>query len=135
MNKFESKEPKERIISSSKGKGSITFFNDHLVFKLEYDHTPRKIEYRDIDKIIDKKRTWFYIIYLVVVLVSAGAIICYFFYEAFGIYNLITFSILLISTIVNFLEKGKLIQLKKEACWWMFLVQINPMKFKRYSNY
>jgi len=30
MNKFESKEPKERIISSSKGKGSITFFNDHL---------------------------------------------------------------------------------------------------------
>jgi len=102
---------------------------------LEYDHTPRKIEYRDIDKIIDKKRTWFYIIYLVVVLVSAGAIICYFFYEAFGIYNLITFSILLISTIVNFLEKGKLIQLKKEACWWMFLVQINPMKFKRYSNY
>ena len=55
MNNFESTEPKERIISSSKGKGRITFFTDHLVFKLEHDHLPRKIDYLEIDKIIHKK--------------------------------------------------------------------------------
>lgn len=113
MNNFESTEPKERIISSSKGKGRITFFTDHLVFKLEHDHLPRKIDYLEIDKIIHKKGTWLYVIYLVIALVCVELIISNFLYETLSVYNLITFSFLLISTIVSFLEKGKLIQIKK----------------------
>jgi len=50
MNNFESTEPKERIISSSKGNGCVSFYNHYFSFKLEKDHTPRKIKYREIDK-------------------------------------------------------------------------------------
>ena len=52
-------------------------------------------------------------IYLVIALVCVGVIISNFLYETLSVYNLITFSFLLISTIVSFLEKGKLIQIKK----------------------
>jgi len=45
--------------------------------------------------------------------VCVGVIISNFLYETLSVYNLITFSFLLISTIVSFLEKGKLIQIKK----------------------
>jgi len=113
MNNFESTEPKERIISSSKGNGCVLFTIITFFFKLEKDHTPRKIEYREIDKIIHKKGTWLYVIYLVIALVCVGVIISNFLYETLSVYNLITFSFLLISTIVSFLEKGKLIQIKK----------------------
>ena len=113
MNNFESTEPKERIISSSKGNGCVSFYNYYFSFKLEKDHTPRKIKYREIDKIIHKKGTWLYVIYLAIALVCVGVIISNFLYETLSVYNLITFSFLLISTIVSFLEKGKLIQIKK----------------------
>jgi len=113
MNNFEPTEPKERIISSSKGNGCVSFYNHYFSFKLEKDHTPRKIKYREIDKIIHKKGTWLYVIYLVIALVCVGVIISNFLYETLSVYNLITFSFLLISTIVSFLEKGKLIQIKK----------------------
>jgi len=53
------------------------------------------------------------VIYLVIALVCVGVIISNFLYETLSVYNLITFSFLLISTIVSFLEKGKLIQIKK----------------------
>ena len=52
-------------------------------------------------------------IYLVIALVCVGVIFSNFLYETLSVYNLITFSFLLISTIVSFLEKGKLIQIKK----------------------
>ncbi|MGA0896586.1 MAG: hypothetical protein ACO3QK_04780 [Flavobacteriaceae bacterium] len=113
MNNFESTEPKERIISSLKGNGCVSFYNHYFSFKLEKDHTPRKIKYRDIDKIIHKNGTWLYVIYLVIALVCVGVIISNFLYETLSIYTLINFSLLLIFLIINFFEKGKLIQIKK----------------------
>ncbi len=52
-------------------------------------------------------------IYLVIALVCVGVIISNFLYETLSVYNLITISLLLMSLIINFLEKGKLIQIKK----------------------
>ena len=42
-----------------------------------------------------------------------GVIISNFLYETLSVYSLITISLLLMSLIINFLEKGKLIQIKK----------------------
>jgi len=53
------------------------------------------------------------VIYLVIALVCVGVIISNFLYETLSVYNLITISLLLMSLIINFLEKGKLIQIKK----------------------
>ena len=48
-------QPLVSIHSSSRGQSKIFFYEDHFIFQLENDHTPRTFYFNEIDTIILKK--------------------------------------------------------------------------------
>ena len=92
--------------SSSKSKSKLTFFKDSFEFKIESDHTPRKLFYTDIKMVKLKTKSWFLIIYtLFIVLFFIVNIYLYFFLEESSILNFIVSCLLIILCTQLYIER------------------------------
>lgn len=106
--------PTYSIISSKKNKSTLHLFKEYLVFKLEDDHTPRKIFFSEIDEVIIKKQGWIFGIFFLFSLFFLGGSIYLFILESLSVWTLVTAVLLLLSSIVNYIEgNNNLIQVKK----------------------
>ena len=91
---------------SSKSKSKLTFFKDYFEFKIESDHTPRKLFYTDIKMVKLKTKSWFLIIYtLFIVLFFIVNIYLYFFLEESSILNFIVSCLLIILCTQLYIER------------------------------
>jgi hypothetical protein len=106
--------PLNTVTSSDKRSTStVHFFEKYLTFKLENDHTQRKLFYDEIDKIVVKDKKWIHFILMGISIVFLVASISVFLYESSNFWNLITAVLLVAFSIANYAEgKNKRIQVK-----------------------
>lgn len=106
--------PLNTLTSSDKRSTStVHFFEKYLTFKLENDHTQRKLFYDEIDKIVVKDKKWIHFILMGISIVFLVASISVFLYESSNFWNLITAVLLVAFSIANYAEgKNKRIQVK-----------------------
>jgi hypothetical protein len=106
--------PLNTVTSSDKRSTStVHFFEKYLTFKLENDHTQRKLFYDEIDKIVVKDKKWIHFILMGISIVFLVASISVFLYESSNFWNLITAVLLVAFSISNYAEgKNKRIQVK-----------------------
>jgi|GEM_PF-544831 hypothetical protein len=106
--------PLNTVTSSDKRSTStVHFFEKYLTFKLENDHTQRKLFYDEIDKIVVKDKKWIHFIFMGISIVFLVASISVFLYESSNFWNLITAVLLVAFSIANYAEgKNKRIQVK-----------------------
>lgn len=45
----------ESLISTSRSKSKIDFYKEYILFQLEQGHTPRKLLYEEMDRVVLKK--------------------------------------------------------------------------------
>ena len=106
--------PPEFLISTSRSKGRIDFYNEYILFQLEQDHTPRKLLYEEMDLVVLKKRGKGWWIGFGFTLVFTGASFYLYFFDSASIYNVITAFLLLLMLLASHAERhNKLIQIKK----------------------
>ncbi|MDG1653472.1 MAG: hypothetical protein P8H87_08420 [Flavobacteriaceae bacterium] len=106
--------PLNTVTSSDKRSTStVHFFEKYLTFKLENDHTQRKLFYDEIDKIVVKDKKWIHFISMGISIGFLVASISVFLYESSNFWNLITAVLLVAFSIANYAEgKNKRIQVK-----------------------
>ena len=106
--------PPEFLISTSRSKSRIDFYNEYILFQLEQDHTPRKLLYEEMDLVVLKKRGKGWWIGFGFTLVFTGASFYLYFFDSASIYNVITAFLLLLMLLASHAERHKkLIQIKK----------------------
>lgn len=106
--------PPEFLISTSRSKSRIDFYNEYILFQLEQDHTPRKLLYEEMDLVVLKKRGKGWWIGFGFTLVFTGASFYLYFFDSASIYNVITAFLLLLMLLASYAERhNKLIQIKK----------------------
>jgi hypothetical protein len=106
--------PPEFLISTSRSKSRIDFYNEYILFQLEQDHTPRKLLYEEMDLVVLKKRGKGWWIGFGFTLVFTGASFYLYFFDSASIYNVITAFLLLLMLLASHAERhNKLIQIKK----------------------
>jgi len=97
--------PLNTVTSSDKRSTStVHFFEKYLTFKLENDHTQRKLFYDEIDKIVVKDKKWIHFIFMGISIVFLVASISVFLYESSNFWNLITAVLLVAFSIANYAE-------------------------------
>ena len=97
--------PLNTVISSDKRSTStVHFFERHLTFKLENDHTQRKLFYDEIDKIVVKDKKWIHFIFMGISIGFLVALTFLFLYESANFWNLITTVLLIAISIANYAE-------------------------------
>lgn len=106
--------PPESLISTSRSKSRIDFYNEYILFQLEQDHTPRKLLYEEMDLVVLKKMGKGWWIGFGFTLVFTGASFYLYFFDSASIYNVITAFLLLLMLLASYAERhNKLIQIKK----------------------
>lgn len=106
--------PPEFLISTSRSKSRIDFYNEYILFQLEQDHTPRKLLYEEMDLVVLKKMGKGWWIGFGFTLVFTGASFYLYFFDSASIYNVITAFLLLLMLLASHAERhNKLIQIKK----------------------
>jgi hypothetical protein len=107
-------QPLVSIHSSSRGQSKTFFYEDHFIFQLENDRTPRILYFNEIDTIALKKLGWMWKIWLVFTMIFMAASVYLYINNEANIYILINAVIMVLMMIYNF-KTGyrKLIQLKK----------------------
>lgn len=106
--------PPEFLISTSRSKSRIDFYNEYILFQLEQDHTPRKLLYEEMDLVVLKKMGKGWWIGFGFTLVFTGASFYLYFFDSASIYNVITAFLLLLMLLASYAERhNKLIQIKK----------------------
>ncbi len=106
--------PPEFLISTSRSKSRIDFYNEYILFQLEQGHTPRKLLYEEMDLVVLKKMGKGWWIGFGFTLVFTGASFYLYFFDSASIYNVITAFLLLLMLLASYAERhNKLIQIKK----------------------
>ena len=107
--------PQNQLICSEKKPSTLSFYIDHLVFKLEPNHTPRTIFYKEIDKV--RRVQYKGLHYTFLAFSSALFFITFgmFFMEEGTFYNVVTSVCVLIMSIVNFKADASMIKIKRGA--------------------
>lgn len=106
--------PPEFLISTSRSKSRIDFYNEYILFQLEQGHTPRKLLYEEMDLVVLKKMGKGWWIGFGFTLVFTGASFYLYFFDSASIYNVITAFLLLLMLLASHAERhNKLIQIKK----------------------
>ena len=106
--------PPEFLISTSRSKSRIDFYNEYILFQLEQGHTPRKLLYEEMDLVVLKKMGKGWWIGFGFTLVFTGASFYLYFFDSASIYNVITAFLLLLMLFASYAERhNKLIQIKK----------------------
>lgn len=106
--------PPEFLISTSRSKSRIDFYNEYILFQLEQDHTPRKLLYEEMDLVVLKKMGKGWWIGFGFTLVFTGASFYLYFFDSASIYNVTTAFLLLLMLLASHAERhNKLIQIKK----------------------
>lgn len=104
----------ESLISTSRSKSKIDFYKEYILFQLEQDHTPRKLLYEEMDRVILKKMGKGWWIGFGFTLVFTGASFYLYFFDSASIYDVITAFLLLLMLFASYAERhNKLIQIKK----------------------
>ena len=104
----------ESLISTSRSKSKIDFYKEYILFQLEQDHTPRKLLYEEMDRVVLKKMGKGWWIGFGFTLVFTGASFYLYFFDSASIYNVITAFLLLLMLLASYAERhNKLIQIKK----------------------
>ena len=105
--------PPEFLISTSRSKSRIDFYNEYILFQLEQGHTPRKLLYEEMDLVVLKKMGKGWWIGFGFTLVFTGASFYLYFFDSASIYNVITAFLLLLMLFASYAERhNKLIQIK-----------------------
>lgn len=106
--------PPEFLISTSRSKSRIDFYNEYILFQLEQGHAPRKLLYEEMDLVVLKKTGKGWWIGFGFTLVFTGASFYLYFFDSASIYNVITAFLLLLMLLASYAERhNKLIQIKK----------------------
>ena len=104
----------EFLISTSRSKSKIDFYKEYILFQLEQDHTPRKLLYEEMDRVVLKKMGKGWWIGFGFTLVFTGVSFYLYFFDSASIYNVITAFLLLLMLLASYAERhNKLIQIKK----------------------
>lgn len=104
----------ESLISTSRSKSKIDFYKEYILFQLEQGHTPRKLLYEEMDRVVLKKMGKGWWIGFGFTLVFTGASFYLYFFDSASIYNVITAFLLLLMLLASHAERHKkLIQIKK----------------------
>lgn len=104
----------ESLISTSRSKSKIDFYKEYILFQLEQGHTPRKLLYEEMDRVVLKKMGKGWWIGFGFTLVFTGASFYLYFFDSASIYNVITAFLLLLMLFASYAERhNKLIQIKK----------------------
>lgn len=103
----------ESLISTSRSKSKIDFYKEYILFQLEQGHTPRKLLYEEMDRVVLKKMGKGWWIGFGFTLVFTGVSFYLYFFDSASIYDVITAFLLLLMLFVSYAERhNKLIQIK-----------------------
>ena len=92
----------------------IDFYKEYILFQLEQDHTPRKLLYEEMDRVVLKKMGKGWWIGFGFTLVFTGVSFYLYFFDSASIYDVITAFLLLLILFASYAERhNKLIQIKK----------------------
>jgi len=80
----------ESLISTSRSKSKIDFYKECILFQLEQGHTPRKLLYEEMDRVILKKMGKGWWIGFGFTIVFTGVSFYLYFFDSASIYNVIT---------------------------------------------
>ena len=129
------KHPPESLISTSRSKSKIDFYEEYILFQLEQDHTPRKLFYEEMDQVVLKKLGKGWWIGFGFTLVFTGASFYLYFFESASIYNVITAFLLLLMLFASYAERHKkLIQIKKGSLTIDVFRSTKPMELEWASS-
>lgn len=104
-----------QLISSEKKPSTLSFYQDYFIFKLEPNHTPRTIFYKEIDKLYSIQHKGLYYILLTFSSVFFGITFAMYFTEEGTLHNVVTSVCLLVMCIVNLKENTRIIRIRRGA--------------------
>ena len=103
----------ESLMSTSRSKSKIDFYKEYILFQLEQNHTPRKLLYEEMDRVVLKKMGKGWWIGFGFTLVFTGVSFYLYFFNSASIYDVITAFLLLLMLFAGYAERhNKLIQIK-----------------------